>query len=440
MSMTERADAVHANERVPIYSWTVLLLLAGVYSFNWMDRYVLVILLDPIKESLGASDTAMGLLSGFSFSLVYSFVGIPIARWADRGTRRTIIALALGGWSLMTMMSGFARSFVPLAIARAGVAVCEAGCSPPAHSLISDYFPPRRRGTALAIYSLGISFGIWAGLALGGAINERYGWQAAFFILGAPGLLLALVIRFVVREPVRGRFDSVSADSSRHYSLREAISLMWTRRAFVFTALGLGLMSFTGAGFESWTPTYLIRTLGMTTGEVGAMSGMIEGVAGILGTLATGVLADCFAARDPRWYLWFPMIGVAVLIPAEWLFFGANGTSQYIYYFIAIVGTSAYTAPLLAAGQMLLPPRMRALGSSVMLFVLNMLGQGAGTFFVGLGSDLLSPHYGSQALGYAILLAQFGSLLGMACLLYASYRLTRDLRAAAGPSAQLEYA
>jgi len=179
------------GSKVSLYSWIVLFLLCAVYSFNWMDRYVLVILLEPIRKDLGLSDTAAGLLTGFVFSSVYALAGFPIARLADRGSRRTVIAIAVAAWSVMTTGAGFARGFFTLAIARMGVAVCEAGCSPPAHSLISDYFPPRRRGTAMALYSLGISIGIWAGLSLGGEISERYGWRAAFFVLGLPGLLLA---------------------------------------------------------------------------------------------------------------------------------------------------------------------------------------------------------------------------------------------------------
>lgn len=430
MSMVaSAAGAREAGERIPAYSWTVLFLLVGVYSFNWMDRYVLVILIEPIRESLGASDTQMGLLSGFTFSLIYSLAGFPIARWADRGSRRTIIALSLGAWSLMTALSGFARSFGTLALARAGVAVCEAGCSPPAHSLLSDYFPPRRRGTAFAVYSLGISFGIWLGLTLGGTINEHYGWQAAFLAVGAPGLLLAIAFRLFVREPPRGQYDGAHADRHVHYSIAEAARLMWGRRAFVFATLGLGLLSFTGTGFEFWTPTYLIRSLGLKTTEVGAMSGMIEGIAGIVGTLGAGVLADRFAARDPRWYLWFPLIGVAILIPAELLFFYVGGTYMYVYYFVAIIGTAAYTAPLFSVGQTLLPPRLRALGSSTMLFVLNMLGSGAGNFAVGLGSDLLSPRFGGDSLRHAIVLTQVGAVLGVLCIAYAAYRLPAELRA-----------
>ncbi|NKF23583.1 spinster family MFS transporter [Solimonas marina] len=431
MALAEAALSPPARtEQIPSYSWVVLFLLCGVYTFNWMDRYVLVILLEPIRESLGASDTQMGLLSGFTFSVIYSLAGFPIARWADRGSRRTIMAVALAAWSLMTTLSGFARGFGTLALARAGVAVCEAGCSPPAHSLISDYFPLHRRGTAFAIYSLGISFGIWLGLSVGGAVNAHYGWQAAFFVVGLPGLLMAVVVRFAIREPRRGQHDTPGNDAlHRHYSLSEASRTMWRRRTFVLVTLGLGLASFAGTGFEFWTPTYLIRSLGLSTEKVGAMSGMIEGVAGLLGTLGAGVLADRFASRDPRWYLWFPLIGIVLMIPAELMFFYVGGKFLYVYYFIAIIGTSAYSAPLFSVGQSLLPPRLRALGASTMLFVLNMLGSGAGNFSVGLLSDLLSPHFGSDSLRHAIVLVQFGALFGITSIVFAARHLPRELQA-----------
>jgi MFS family permease len=445
MAAAASSDSSPGTDRVPLYSWAVLLLLVAVYTFNWIDRYILIILIEPIQADLGISDTAMGLLTGFAFSVVYSSVGFPIARWADRGSRRTIIALALGVWSLMTMLSGLARSFTTLAAARVGVAVCEAGCSPPAHSLISDYFPARRRGTAFAIYGLGISFGIWLGLMLGGLINERYGWQAAFFILGLPGLLLALLVRVAIREPVRGQHDKHVPDADRHYTMREAIRVMWTRRAFVAIALGIGLLTFAGSGLEMWTPTYLIRTLGLGTAEIGMVSGAIEGIAGITGTLIAGILADRLAARDPRWYLWFPLIGMAIAAPAELLFLYGGRDLIYVYYFITIIGSASYMAPMFAVGLMLLPPRMRALGSSVMLFVMNMIGTGAGPFAVGMLSDHFAPLYGGDALRHAIALTQVGIVLGVACIGYAIWRLPREfaaikrgeLQAEVRPAAQL---
>lgn len=405
------------------YSWSVLLLLVAVYSFNWMDRHVLFILLEPIRQDLGFSDTAAGLLTGFTFSVVYSLAGIPIARFADRSVRRTVIAAALALWSCATMLAGFARNFTELALSRTAVAIFEAGCSPAAHSLIADYFPARRRGTALAVYGLGISLGIWGGLTFGGLINERYGWRAAFFVLGVPGLLLALVVRLHVREPVRGQQEGALATPAHNPPIWATLRQLLAHRAFIATGLGLGLISFTGSAFENWTPTYLIRALGMSTAQAGGLAGFIEGTAGILGVLAAGTMADRLGARDARWYLWCPLIGVAVLIPAELLFFYVGGAGLAVYFFITIIGTASYTAPLFAIGQTLLPPQMRALGASVMFFLLNMVGTGGGTFFAGWMSDLLAPTFGVNSLKHAIVLAELASIPGAACLLYAARQL-----------------
>jgi len=232
------------------YSWYVLTLLLAAYTFNWMDRYVLIILLDPIRQSLHLSDTALGLITGFGFALIYSVAGIPIARLADRSSRRSIIALGLTVWSGMTFVSGFARSGLQLVGARLGVGLGESACSPSAHSLISDYFPAQRRATALSIYQLGIVFGIALGLMVGGWANEHFGWRAAFMIVGAPGLILALVIRLTLREPARGHSDRPGADTTE-YSIRAALGVMRERKSFLIYAIALGLCSFSDTAFEN---------------------------------------------------------------------------------------------------------------------------------------------------------------------------------------------
>jgi predicted MFS family arabinose efflux permease len=408
------------------YPWLALAVLVAVYTFNCMDRFVLVILVEPIKDSLGATDAEMGLLTGFVFAVVYSLAGFPIARFADRGSRRTVIAVSLAVWSAMTVLSGLARGFGTLALARAGIALGEAGCSPPAHSLISDYFPPSRRGTAFAVYALGISFGMWLGFTLGGIINDLYGWRAAFFMLGAPGIVLAALFRTLVREPVRGGQEAAEATRAAvPYKLGEALRLVARNRAYVATVLAIGMLSFAGSGFEIWAPTYLIRTRGLGTGEIGSISGLIEGVAGILGTLATGYLADRLSGGDLRWYLWLPLIGFGCMVPAALLLLYVGGAGLYFYYFVAIMGVSSYTAPMLAVAQTLLPPQLRALGASIMLFAINMLGSGAGVFSVGLMSDWLTPRYGTAGLQHAIALSQIACLFGAGAIFYAARQLKR---------------
>jgi len=213
-----------ANERAPTvggpYAYYVLGVLFVVYIFNFIDRQILAILLQPIKEDLQISDTALGFLTGFAFAVFYAFAGLPLARVADRWVRRSLIALSLVTWSVMTAASGLARGFADLALARVGVGVGEAGCTPSAHSLLSDYFPPEKRATVLALYACGVPVGVGLGYWLGGWINDAFGWRAAFFVVGLPGVLMALLVRLTVQEPRRGPSER-HAGSERTYSMRE---------------------------------------------------------------------------------------------------------------------------------------------------------------------------------------------------------------------------
>jgi MFS family permease len=216
MSMDSKAinrAQVSDSEISPGYSYYVLGVLFTVYVFNFIDRQVLAILLQPIKHDLQASDTEMGLLVGFAFVVFYTFAGIPIARWADRTSRRTVIALGLAVWSAMTAASGLARSFAQLALARVGVGIGEAAGSPPAHSLLSDYFPPERRATALSIYATGVYVGAMIAFMAGGYIREHFGWRLVFLLVGLPGIPLALLVRMTVRELPRGFSEGVPANS-----------------------------------------------------------------------------------------------------------------------------------------------------------------------------------------------------------------------------------
>src|SRR5262245_55990639 len=186
------------------YPYYVLGVLFVVYIFNFIDRQILAILLQPIKEDLKISDTALGFLTGFAFAVFYTFAGLPLARLADRWVRRSLIAISIALWSVMTATSGLARGFSDLALARIGVGIGEAGATPPAHSLLSDYFPPEKRATALALYASGVPVGVGLGFWLGGWINDTYGWRMAFFVIGLPGVVMALIVRLTVREPIRG--------------------------------------------------------------------------------------------------------------------------------------------------------------------------------------------------------------------------------------------
>ena len=264
----------------PAYPRYVLGLLFVAFVFNFIDRQILSILLEPIKKDLGVSDTAMGFLTGIAFALFYTFAGIPIARLADRRTRRTIIALGLAAWSAMTAASGIVRTFAELALARIGVGVGEAACSPPAHSLLADYFPPERRATALAIYSMGIYVGILFGFLIGGYMSQYFGWRQAFLVVGLPGLVLAVLVRFTVREPPRMHFAAVPIPTGT------AIRMLWDMRTFRHMAFGAALHSFAGYGIAAWAPAFLARVHHLGPAESGLWLGLISGVGGGIGATA----------------------------------------------------------------------------------------------------------------------------------------------------------
>ncbi|HJP34942.1 MAG TPA: MFS transporter, partial [Gammaproteobacteria bacterium] len=288
--------------------------LVVVYTFNFIDRQILSILMQSIKIDLGLSDQALGFLAGFAFAAFYATMGIPIALWADRGNRRNLISLALAIWSAMTALSGMAQNFTHLALARIGVGIGEAGCSPPAHSLISDYYPPEQRATALGIYSMGIPLGIMFGLFIGGWINEAFGWRRAFFVVGLPGMLLALIVRLTLKEPPRGLSENRAAGDERPTFL-ETLRFLMKRPAFLHIAFGGALAAFVGYGVISWFPSFLIRTHGMNTAEIGLWLGIIIGIPGGAGIFLGGYVADKLGARDPRWYLWEVSVASIVALP-----------------------------------------------------------------------------------------------------------------------------
>ena len=378
--------------------------LVVVYTFNFIDRQILSILLEPIKQDLGLSDSALGMLTGFAFALFYATLGIPIARFADRSNRRNLIAWALAIWSAMTAVSGLAQNFWHLLLARIGVGVGEAGCSPPAHSMLADYFPTENRATALGIYSLGIPFGILFGFIAGGWLNEFFGWRVAFFIVGVPGLLLAILVRFTLREPPRGMAEGRVADEEQP-TIMETFRFLWSKRSFRHMAVGGGLTAFVGYGVITWVPSFLIRSYGMNTGDVGTYLGLILGIPGGIGIALGGYLADRYGARDTRWYLWIVSVALIASTP---LFFGVylsnTAFASLMFLILPILLGNFYQATTFSQTQGLVSLRMRSVAAAVLLFILNMIGLGAGPQAVGILSDVLQPSYGDESLRYALLI------------------------------------
>lgn len=398
------ADAVpnpYASKRACYYA---LGLLTIVYAFNFIDRQLLAILQESIKADLDLSDGQLGLLTGFAFAIFYVTAGIPIARWADRGSRRNIVSLSLFIWSFMTAVSGFVQNYTQLLFARIGVGIGEAGGSPPSHSMISDIFPPNQRASALGFYSTGISIGILFGFLAGGWLNEFFGWRVAFMVVGIPGVILAIVLRFTMAEPLRGLHDAATSDSAANHSFGEVLQILWTRPAFRHLALGSGLNAFCGYATANWTASFMIRTHNMPTGELGTYLAFTIGLGGAIGVFGGGLLADKLSAKDQRWYAWLPGICGFIIVPFMVAVYLAD--SAYMALAMSIVPSflfQVYLGNTIATTHALVSSKMRATASAILFLILNIIGLGGGPWVVGVLSDYLSTSLGTESLRYAML-------------------------------------
>ncbi len=411
----------------PAYKRFALAMLTVVYALNFIDRQILVILQEPIKAEMGLSDAQLGLLSGFAFALIYVTAGIPIAFYADRANRRNVICVAVAVWSGMTALSGLAQNYGQLLLARVGVGLGEAGGSPPAHSMISDYFPPQQRATALSIYSSGIHVGILFGFLFGGVIADTFGWRTAFMVVGVPGVIFALILRFTLKEPHRGRWEQTGTNDAKP-GLKETIALLRDRPSFWYLTLGCAFTAYVSYGNGNFLPSFLIRNHGMGIAEVGAVLALVAGVSSAIGTFLGGYLSDKLSARDIRWYLWIPLLGIAVsYIPYLNMLLTENTSSGLVVFFFALIVNSFWLGPCIAMAHALVAPGMRALTSAVLFFVLNIIGLGLGPFLTGLVSDLLVPTYGDQALRYSMLATMQMYWPAMLMYLLAAKHLRADL-------------
>jgi predicted MFS family arabinose efflux permease len=407
------------------YKRFALVMLTIVYAFNFIDRQILVILQEPIKADMGLSDAQLGLLSGFTFAVVYVTAGIPIAYLADRYNRRNIIAISLSIWSGMTAISGLVQNYSQLLLARIGVGLGEAGGSPPAHSMISDYYPPEHRGTALSFYSSGIYVGILLGFMFGGLVADAFGWRTAFLVVGLPGVVFAAIFALTVREPLRGRWDGAEASSYKP-GRQETMALLRQRKSFWYIAVGCALTAYVSYGNGNFFPSFLIRNHGMSVGDVGVVLALVSGLSGAVGTFLGGYLGDRYGQRDPRWYLWIPMLcGALAFFPYIFILLTDNTPVLLVVLVVVNILHTTYLGPCIAMCHAQVPPAMRALASAVLFFVLNMIGLGLGPFATGLVSDLLLPTYGDQSLRYSMLIT---AMVGLAALLM-FHLAVRHLRA-----------
>ncbi len=425
--------SISASSRTENSPRLVLWLLLIVYVFNFIDRQIVNILAEPIANDLDLSDTEIGLMTGIAFALLYTMLGLPIARYSDRAStnRIKLIALSLTVWSAMTALCGFAQNFVQLLLARVGVGVGEAGCTPAAHSLIADIVPKERRSSALAFYALGIPVGSLLGLLIGGQLADRLGWREAFMIVGLPGILLAGVLLLVLRDPRVGATMIAArqnAATPKMLSNREALTAILSSRAFVLLLIAGSSASFLSYGKATWTTIYFQRTHGMSPGEVGFWFGIWGGAAGIAGTLLGGWLADRFGRENRRHVLTAPAIGMMIAAPLAFSAYLADDWRVSLaLLMIPTLLNSLYYGPTYSSVQGLVRPEARALASATLLFCQNLIGLGLGPLFFGMLSDGIKPFAGEESVRYVLYGAAFLGLIPAFFFWRCSLRLNDEL-------------
>ena len=435
--MTDRADdSVQTDLEAKMadagfgkgYRYYALGLLTVVYIFNFIDRQIVVILQESIKAELGLMDWQLGMLSGFAFAVFYVTMGVPIARIADRGTRRNVISFSLALWSAMTALCGTVSSFWQLLLARIGVGVGEAGCSPPAHSIISDMFPVESRATALSTYNMGINFGVFIGFLAGGWINEYLGWRLAFICVGIPGILFAVWVRLTLKEPPRGLSEIKAVDNDPP-PLMNVFKLLWDRVSFRHMAMAAGLHAFVSYGVGGWMAPFLQRVHELGSGETANWLAPVAALPAAAGAFLGGYLCDKYGKADKRMYIWIPATAIILALPFQLAayFIPDHGPAMLVYA-IPVLLNACYLGPMLAMTHGLVSLRMRAVSSSVLFLVLNFIGLGLGPLITGALSDLFGQTMGpGEGLRWALVVVTLTNVWAAIHYFLAARTLREDL-------------
>jgi MFS family permease len=418
----------------PSYWYYVLGLLTLCYVSNTVDRsQVLAASLQAIKREFSASDFQLGMLTGLPFALFYSTMGIPIAALADRWNRRNVLSLAVGAWSAMTALCGLSVNFAMLFFSRVGTAVGEAGGSPPSHSLISDYFPKLRRGTAFSIFALAVPIGTSLGAAIGGWGNQHLGWRHTFMLVGLPGLLLAILVRLTIVEPPRGYADNAGLRVAAAPAPRmlDVLRFMWAHPSFRHMSLATALHSVVWYAGGAFNNAFLQRSHQMTASQAGYWLSMFAAIGGV-GTFVGGFAADRLStrAKDRRWYLWVPAGATLVSVPFQFLAYLAPDLGVALPAFAMMMCMAAvFFGPSFAMTQALATLRMRSVATSLLLFVQTLIGQGIGPSVAGFISDRLAPSFGSSSLKYALVIVGLVNIWAAGHYAWGARTLRQDLEA-----------
>lgn len=403
MSAIARED-VQADRRGD--RWYVLGVLTLVYALNIADRFSISTLIEPIKLELALSDSSVAFLTGVALAIFYVTIGIPVATLADRANRRNIIAVALGIWSAMTAVCGLAQNYWHLLFARFGVGIGEAGGTPPSTSMLADKFPAARRPMALTIYALGASLGAWLGSSVAGAVADRFGWRGAFLALGIPGVLIALIVFLTIREPTRGALDTVPVSSVEPASLAATLRYIRNKRSATHLLIAATVATFWSWGLMWWTPTFLVRSWGMTVGEAGATLGPMHLIAGSACTVLAGWLMGRPAASDPRYIVrLLAWVTAATTIPSILLYWTTSREVAIAMLWIFVPAIYFYIGPILGLLQNLVPAGARAQSCAILLFTANFANLVIAPQLVGVMSDQLALHadLGRESLRWALI-------------------------------------
>lgn len=415
------------------YANYVLGVLTLCYVINTMDRsQILAASVQAIKQEFAASDFQMGVLSGIPFAVFYSIMGIPIAAWADRTSRRNVLAFAVATWSAMTAVFGMSVNYAMLFAARVGTAIGEAGGSPPSHSLISDYFPKSRRGTAFAVYALGVPIGTSLGAWYGGWGNQNLGWRTTFILAGLPGVAIALFVWLTVKEPPRGLSDGVARRTdSKTPGMWEVLSFLWRRSSFRHLSLAAALHSVVWYASSAFNNAFLQRSHAMSAQEAGNWIAVLALFAGV-GTFLGGLLSDWLSSRsnDRRWYMWVPGVATLLCVPFQFLAFLSTDLAVTLPSFVGLMLMAAvFFGPSFAMTQALATLRMRSVATSLLLFIQTLIGFGLGPSVTGLISDWLRPSYQVDSLRYALVIIGVVNLWAAVHYMLGAQTLKQDLEA-----------
>lgn len=383
----------------------LLVLLTAIYAFNWIDRVALGIVQQNIKISLQLTDTELGLLTGIAFALFYAVMGVPIARWSDKGDRVSIVGITTALWSVLVALSGAAGNFLQLLLIRIGIAVGEAGCVPPAHSLIAEFFTRTERPRAVSLYVQGPQIAMIVGYLAAGWLDELVGWRGTFVIIGLPGLVLAGLAATTLREPRRGQARAVQATPSSQIDTCSVLKTLWSSKAYRHLLICYSVWYFFGYGLLQWEPTFFIRSHGMSSGAVGTWFSLVYGVLGGAGVYIGGELATRYAEHNERRQL--RGCGIALAVFAILTGGCLLASSRYVALSLlglAALGGNVCQGPIVATIQTLVAPRMRAMSIALLLFFANLIGMGLGPLASGVLSDALRPSLGTESLRYALVI------------------------------------